>query len=79
MIEATWGEVQNPTAARGLEWRSKLLPKSVFGTIQQWIIRFPRVHWFAPGDRRTAEKGTYLFLERYYREVNENARREKRK
>ena len=70
MIEATWGDVRAPEQSRGMAWRSRLSPKSVMGTIQQWTIRFPKVHWYAPGSRRAAEQGTFLFLERFWRETH---------
>lgn len=68
VIEASWSAVWNPTKLRGAAWRSRLLPKSVRGTIQQWVIRYPKVHWFASGSRRAAEKAAFLFLERFWRE-----------
>jgi DNA excision repair protein ERCC-4 len=72
VIEAAWRDVWSPAAARGAAWRSRLNPASVLGTIQQWIVRYPNVHWFAGGSRRGAEKATFLFLERWWREHKGN-------
>ena len=61
VIEANWLEVCNPSQFTQ-HWRSKLHPRSVFGTINSWRLRFPRVHWIAGGSRRMAEVMAFEIL-----------------
>jgi len=59
VIEASWDEiVLDPPA------HSRLHPKTVHRSIIAWQQRFPRVHWWACGDRRFAEITTLRILMR---------------
>jgi hypothetical protein len=49
-------------------WINQTDPKSVEGTIVSWSIRYPRVHWWACGDRRGGECRTFLILSKFWRE-----------
>lgn len=66
-IEADWREIINPTAHR-LGWESEMNSRSVEGTIAAWSIRYPRVHWWACGDRRGAELRTFAILMAFWKE-----------
>jgi len=69
VIEAFWGEVQNPFL-QDPNWENKTHPNSIMGTIYQWLIRYPRVMWWAAGSRRRAEEWTFMMLNRYWVELN---------
>lgn len=63
VIEATWPDIlSNPPA------RTKLLPKTVFRSINAWEQRYPTIHWHAMGGRILAEHKTFRVLERFYKE-----------
>lgn len=49
-------------------WRSKMNPRSIWGTIAAWSKRYPKVHWWTMGSRRIAELWTFELLEQYWRE-----------
>lgn len=68
VIEATMPEVMKPSLVYD-NWHSQLLPKSVFGSITAWSIRYPRVHWFAAGSRVHGEFLTYSILEMFFKEM----------
>lgn len=61
VIEASWDEIIRPSHYHS-EWRSRLEPRSVFGTILSWGGRYPNVHWYPCGDRRLAEITAYEIL-----------------
>jgi len=67
VIEATWPEIVNPLEHRP-GWENRTAPRSVEGTIVAWSIRFPRVHWWAAGDRRHGEALTFEILGRFWKE-----------
>jgi DNA excision repair protein ERCC-4 len=72
VIESDWDGVLN--------WppeRSKLNPKSVFGTAASWYVRYG-IPWFAMEDRRLAEIFTFRFLEKAWREFHETKRSDNR-
>jgi ERCC4-type nuclease len=67
IIEATWPEIMEPTAYRP-GWVNRTEPRSVEGTIIAWSLRYSRVHWWACGSRREAEKKTFAILRKYWQE-----------
>ena len=67
VIEADWREITNPVEYRP-GWESQMSPYSVTETIAAWSIRYPRVHWWACGSRREAEKRTFSILRKFYHE-----------
>lgn len=69
VIEATWLEVVAPAEYRP-GWTNRTDPQSVVGTIIAWRRRYPRVHWWACGDRRGAEKLTFSILRQFWKEQN---------
>ena len=82
VIEATLREVMRPAEFRP-EWRSRLNPRSVYGTWQSWSQRYRNVHWHFAGSRQAAEVATFHLLERFYIEQEQyddyrNERRKKR-
>lgn len=54
-----------------VDWKSKLNPKSVWGSIHAWGQRYPRVHWYTYGSRRLAEIGVYTILNRFWQDTGE--------
>jgi len=68
VIEATWPEIMAPAEYRP-GWINQTEPRSVEGTIVAWSIRYPRVHWWACGDRRGAEQRTFSILRKFWEEV----------
>jgi len=63
VIEAPWYRIlQHPPE------RSKLRPKSVYGTGLAWMQRYG-VPWLAMEDRRLAEVTTFRLLERYWSDM----------
>ena len=71
VIEASWPEICRPKEARGEAWRSKLNPRSVWGTVFSWAQKYPKVHWFTMGTRRLAEIAVYEILNRWYQHGRE--------
>lgn len=67
MIEATWPEIMSPLEYRP-GWENRTEPRSVEGTIASWSIRYPRVHWWACGDRRGGELRTFSILRKFWDE-----------
>jgi ERCC4-type nuclease len=67
IVEASLDEILNPTATH-FDWRSKLNPNSVFGTIISWSIRYPKVHWFFGGNRSNSERITFDLIRKYFEE-----------
>lgn len=67
VIEASWPEIVAPAEHRP-GWENRTDPRSVEGTIVAWSIRYPRVHWWACGDRRGAELRTFGLLRTFWRE-----------
>jgi ERCC4-type nuclease len=67
VIEADWREIVNPAEYRP-GWESQMSPYSVTETIAAWSIRYPRVHWWACGSRREAEKRTFSILQKFWGE-----------
>jgi ERCC4-type nuclease len=70
VIEATWPEIMTPAEYRP-GWENRTEPRSVEGTIIAWSIRYPRVHWWACGGRREAEKLTFGILRKFWMESQE--------
>ncbi|HQU46597.1 MAG TPA: ERCC4 domain-containing protein, partial [Pirellulales bacterium] len=68
IVEATLREAWNP-AAIDPEWRSRLSPRSVEGSIVAWEIRYPRVHWWHVGDRRAGEVRAFEAMEQFWKAV----------
>jgi hypothetical protein len=48
-------------------WRSQMNPRSIWGTIAAWSLRYPKVRWWTMGSRRIAELWTFELLEQYWR------------
>ena len=67
VIEASWPEIAAPSEYRP-GWENRTDPRSVEGTITAWSIRYPRVHWWACGDRRGAECRTFSILRKFWEE-----------
>ncbi len=67
VIEATWPEIVAPAEHRP-GWENRTDPRSVEGTIIAWSIRYPRVSWWACGDRRGAECRTFSILRAFWKE-----------
>ena len=67
VIEADLREAWRPGETRP-NWRSKLWPRSVEGTIVSWSMRYPTVHWWFCGSRRAAEVRTFGTLEMFWRQ-----------
>jgi hypothetical protein len=65
VIEATLREVMRPAEFRP-GWRSRLDPRSVYGTWQSWKQRYRNVHWTFAGSRRLAEYATFRALACFY-------------
>lgn len=63
MIESTWPEILSAPPVH-----SKLPPKTVLRSAIAWQQRYPNVHWFTAGTRRTAEAITLRILERFWKE-----------
>lgn len=57
IVEADLRNLWRPSESRP-DWRSRLSPASVEGTIVAWSIRYPRVHWWPVGSRRAGELRT---------------------
>jgi len=62
-VEAEWSDcMKNPPA-------SKFAPVSLDGTINAFMIRFPRVHWvFRPG-RYVTQKAAFKLMDRFFKEL----------
>jgi ERCC4-type nuclease len=59
VTEAPWSAVmRNPD-------NRKLSPNSIYGSIQAWQMRYPRVHWWLCNNRRDAEITTFRLLKRF--------------
>ncbi|HUT89758.1 MAG TPA: ERCC4 domain-containing protein [Thermoguttaceae bacterium] len=67
VIEATWAEIMAP-AEHWPEWVNQTDPRSIEGTIVAWSIRYSRVHWWACGSRRGAERRTFSILRKFWDE-----------
>ena len=67
VIEAGLQDVMNPRL-RYPSFRSKLNPRSAFGMITEWQVRFPCVQFVFAGSRRLAEIWTFYYLERVWRD-----------
>jgi DNA excision repair protein ERCC-4 len=65
VIEANQREIWAPSRYRP-DWRSKLDPRAVEGSIVAWSIRFPRVHWWAMGGKREAEVRVFEACEKFW-------------
>jgi len=68
LVEADLQEVWRP-ADRRPNWKSRLVPRSVEGTIVAWSIRYPRVHWWTVGDRRAGEVRVFGACEKFWKYV----------
>jgi hypothetical protein len=68
VIEAGWPEIMSPGEWRP-GWINRTEPRSVEGTIVAWSIRYPRVHWWACGNRRGAECRTFSILRKFWEEA----------
>ena len=67
VIEADWRDIIRPAKLMGLAWRSKVRPRTVWGTIAAWSLRFPTIHWWTVGSRRLGELWTFELLEQFWR------------
>lgn len=65
IIEATQREIWAPSRHRP-DWRSRLDPRAVEGSIVAWSIRYPRVHWWAVGGRREGEVRAFEACEKFW-------------
>ena len=74
VIEATMEEIANPLL-QDPAWENGTNPASIVGTIWQWQIRWPRVHWWPAGSRRGAEKWTFMMLRRFWDEKRKEEKR----
>ena len=81
VAEAGWLEICAPQDCVP-QWRSRLSPRSAFGTILAWQQTrpvkvdkprtcFPNVHWVTAGSRRMAEVIAFYMLERFWVDRNE--------
>lgn len=66
VIEASLKEIWQPAATQA-DWRSKLSPRSVEGTIVSWSMRFPKVHWWPCDNRRIAEVRTFYAMRAFWK------------
>lgn len=66
-VEATLSEIYNPYSYSS-DWRSKLAPLSVLGTIAAWKVRYSNVQWLFCGNRTLTELMIYQLLEKYYQQ-----------
>ena len=48
--------------------RSQLSPKVVYRSAISWMIKYPRVHWWAVPGREFGELTTFRLLEKYWKE-----------
>lgn len=69
VIEADLGDVWRPAECRA-DWKSRLLPKSVEGTIVSWSIRYPRVHWWPVGSRQAGEIRVFGACEKFWKHAS---------
>lgn len=67
IIEATWQELIRPQETRGESWRSRLDPRSVWGTIWCWQERYRNVRWVTIGSHRLGELATFEMLSRWWK------------
>ncbi len=67
IIEADLREIWRP-ADYWPEWRSRLLPKSIEGTLVAWSIRYPRVHWWTVGSRYAGEIRTFGVCDKIWKQ-----------
>ena len=65
LVEATWPMIRNPAKYRN-NWKSRLNPRSVYGTILEWQRKYERVNWILSGTRRMGEILTFDMLERFW-------------
>jgi DNA excision repair protein ERCC-4 len=59
VVEASWDEIRKGVS------RSRLNPETVWRAALTWAMRYG-VHWYAFGDRATAEEATLRILWRYW-------------
>jgi ERCC4-type nuclease len=64
VIEASWPQIigQRPE-------RSRVLPKTIFRSINAWEQRYSTIHWHAMGTRGLSEHKTFRILERYWGQI----------
>ena len=72
IIEASLAEIWRPMDFRN-DWKSRLWPKSVEGTIVSWSIRYPRVHWWPVGSRQAGEVRVFGACEKFWKQVASGA------
>jgi DNA excision repair protein ERCC-4 len=75
VIEATVQELWRP-AEFVPDWRSRLSPRSVEGSIVAWSLRYG-VHFWAMGSRRAAEIRTFGVLRKFWEEQEKGKDSEK--
>ncbi len=51
------------------KWRSQVSPRTIYGTICSWRIKFPSVQWIYAGNRRRGEMVTFHLLESFWESV----------
>jgi len=71
IIEASLAEIWRPMDFRN-DWKSRLWPKSVEGTIASWSIRYPRVHWWPVGSRSAGEIRAFGACEKFWKQTTES-------
>lgn len=61
IVEAPWSVISAPEHFRS-NWRSRLRPQSVIGSIQSAMVKFPKVHWMCLPSRREAEWSAFQLM-----------------
>ena len=65
IVEADLRQILRPAEFRP-GWRSRLSPKSVYGTLLSWEQKYRNVHWHLVGSRRAGEMRTLHTLEKFW-------------
>jgi ERCC4-type nuclease len=73
VIEADTREAWRPSEFFA-NWKSKVRPRSVEGTLVSWSLRYRNVHWWPCGSRRAAEIRTFEVLEMFWRNLSKAAK-----
>lgn len=68
VIEAETRELWRPAEFRS-QWRSRLWPKAVEGTLVSWSIRYPRVHWWTVGSRAAGEVRVFGACKKFWKQA----------
>ena len=70
VVEADTRDIWRPAEHR-FDWRSRLWPKAVEGTLVSWSIRYPRVHWWTVGSRAAGEVRVFGACEKFWKQCVE--------